>query len=126
MNQAVQEATGAENITWNLGDLYSGSDDPAIARDLEKANSEADRFAERYRGRVASLSAAELAQALQEAEAFNDVVGRLGSFASLQWATDTNNASYGALLQRMREAGSLLHQKTLFFELEWANVPDEH
>ncbi len=126
MNQAVQEATGAERVLWNLGDLYRGSDDPAIARDLEKANAEADRFAERYRGRVASLSAAELAAALGEAEALNDLTGRLGSFASLQWATDTGNATYGALLQRIREASSLLHQKTLFFELEWANIPDEH
>ncbi len=126
MNQAVQEATGAEHVIWDLSDLYSGSDDPAITRDLETANAQADRFAERYRGRVASLSAAELAEALQEAETFNELIGRLGSFASLQWATDTGNAAYGALLQRMREARSQLHQKTLFFELEWANIPDEH
>src|SRR5512143_560182 len=118
MTQAVQEATGAEHVIWNLADLYSGSDDPALARDLEKANLDADGFAERYRGRVASLTAAELAEALQEAEALNDLIGRLGSFASLQWATDTGNATYGALLQRMREAGSLLQQKKLLCELE--------
>jgi oligoendopeptidase F len=125
MTQAVQEATGAENVVWDLSDLYRGGDDPAIARDLEQADAQADRFAERYRGRVATLSAGEMAEALHDAEQINDLMGRLGSFASLQWATDTGNAAYGALLQRIREASSQLDQKTLFFELEWANVPDE-
>ncbi len=125
MTQAVQEATGAESVVWDLSDLYKGIDDLAINRDLEQANTLADRFAERYRGRVAALNVQELADALREAEAFNDLAGRLGSFASLQWTTDTGNPAYGALLQRIREASSLLHQKTLFFDLEWANVSDE-
>jgi oligoendopeptidase F len=125
MTDVAQETTGAEQVIWDLTDLYAGVDDPAITRDLEKANALADRFAERYRGRVASLSAAELAQALYDAEELQELIGRLGTFASLQWATDTNNAAYGALLQRIQEAGSQLHQKTLFFDLEWANIPDE-
>ncbi len=123
--QSTQTATGAEQVIWDLSDLYKGVDDPAINRDLEAADARADKFAERFRGRVASLSAAELAEALKEVEALNDVVGRLGTYSSLLWTTDTANATYGALLQRIREASSLLQQKTLFFDLEWANIPPE-
>jgi oligoendopeptidase F len=117
--------TGAEQVIWDLSDLYAGTDDPAINRDLAEAQALAERYAERYRGRVASLSAAELAEALTEAEKLTEQVGRVSTFASLQWNTDTTNAAYGALLQRVREIGSQIQQKTLFFELEWANIPDE-
>jgi oligoendopeptidase F len=85
----------------------------------------AERYAMRYRGRVASLSATELAEALTEGEQLVEQVGRVSAFAGLQWNTNTTNASYGALLQRIREIGSQIQQTTLFFELEWAQIPDE-
>ncbi len=125
MSQAVQEVTGAEDVLWDLGDLYAGNDDPAIGQGLAEADRLADQYAAKYRGRVASLSAPELAEALREAETLSELMGRLGTFASLQWATDTGNAAYGALLQRIHEAGSQIHQKTLFFDLEWANIPED-
>jgi len=125
MVDAVQEKTGAENVVWDLSALYAGADDPAINRDLEDVNARADRFAEKYRGRVATLSASELAQALTDMEGIEETMGKLGSFAGLRWTTDVANPSYGALMQKMEESGSQLQQKMLFFNLEWANAPDD-
>jgi oligoendopeptidase F len=122
---AVQTATGAEEVVWNLGDLFAGVDDPAIESTLAEINAKADRFAEQYRGRVATLDGEELVDALYEAEQFTDIAYRLFSFASLGWAAETTNPANGALLQKIREASSQIQQKTLFFELEWANVADE-
>ena len=53
--------TGAEEIAWNLADLYAGMDDPQLDADLGTCDAEAQAFQTEYRGRVASLSAAELA-----------------------------------------------------------------
>src|SRR5579871_2032148 len=103
MVQGVLETTGAEQVFWDLTSLYQGIDDPAIGRDLDEAQRRADAFAERYRGRVASLSADELAGLLSEAEEMYEMVGRLGTFASLNWTTDTANPAFGALLQRIQE-----------------------
>jgi oligoendopeptidase F len=122
---AVQTATGAEEVVWNLGDLFAGVDDPAIESTLAEVNAKADRFAEQYRGRVATLDGEELVDALYEAEQFTDIAYRLFSFAQLGWAADTTNPANGALLQKIREASSQIQQKTLFFELEWANVSDD-
>ena len=58
------QPTGAETVTWDLSDLYAAIDDPAIDRDLNLSDAEADALGEKYRGRVASLSAAELAEML--------------------------------------------------------------
>src|SRR5260370_38584624 len=106
MTDVVKEQTGAENVLWDLGDLYKGMDGAGIERDFSDVIVNADNFAERYRGRVASLSAAELSQVLGSLETLYQQFGRLANFASLQWTTDTNNPTFGALVQRSREVGS--------------------
>ena len=53
--------TGAEEIVWDLADLYAGMDDPRLDADLNVCDAEADALGEAYRGRIAGLTAAELA-----------------------------------------------------------------
>src|SRR5690606_13411451 len=76
----------AAGVTWDLSDLYAGPDDPRIERDLADALAAAQRFAERYRGRVAALNAAELAGALDELEALEEPAHRAGAYAQLLFA----------------------------------------
>ena len=61
--------TGAEGVTWNLGDLYASGADPRLDADLDAADRRADAFAAAYRGKVAGLSAEEMADLLTEYEA---------------------------------------------------------
>ncbi|MBZ0276519.1 MAG: M3 family oligoendopeptidase, partial [Anaerolineae bacterium] len=63
-------------------------------------------------------------QAMQTQEALYDRQGRISSFAGLTYSTDTTNAAYGQLMQRVTEFGAALNQKVVFFELEW-NEADE-
>lgn len=116
--------TGAEEITWNLADLYAGMDDPQLGADLDAADAEADALDRDYRGRIAGLSAAELAALIGRFEALQERAGRIGSFASLNWTGNTQDPARGALLQRVTERGSQLGQKLVFLELELANAPD--
>ena len=117
--------TGAENVTWNLADLYPAIDDPAIERDLDLSDAEADALGEKYRGRVAELSAAELAELLSAYETLVERAQKAGNFAYLSWSADTGVPAHGALLQRATERGSRLSQKLVFLELELAAAPDE-
>lgn len=125
MSDQVAELTGAEEIAWNLGDLYAGTDDPALIRDLDDADARADALGAEFRGRVASLSADGLRLALQEYESIYEQASKVANFAQLQWTTNTNERTYGALLQKVTERMSRLQQKLVFFDLEWAAVPDE-
>jgi oligoendopeptidase F len=125
MDTATSRVTGAEEISWNLSDLYASVDDPALARDLDAADAAADALSEAYRGRVAALSAAELHDLLQRYESVVELAGKIGSYAMLGWSASTEDPARGALLQRATERGSQLNQKLLWFELEWANTPDE-
>ncbi|MCZ7539622.1 MAG: M3 family oligoendopeptidase [Anaerolineae bacterium] len=123
--EANEKRTGAEDILWDLGDLYAGVDDPQIEADIARANALADDFAATYRGKVVSLSAEGLRAAVSAYESIVEAANKLGAFAYLIWTTDAANARYGALLQRLTEWEAQLQQKLVFFELEWVNAPDE-
>ena len=120
MVDLVQEKqTGAEDVLWDLSVFYTSVDDPAIASDMARVQELADKFAETYRGRVATLDAESMVAAMQELETIYDMNGRIGSFAQLNFAVDTANPKYSALVQKVTEHGSKLQQKLLFFDLEW-------
>ena len=116
--------TGAEAVRWNLSDLYPNPD--ALEQDLAQAHEEAEAFAETYRGRVDTLGAEAMAEALETLEAIQDRLGRAYTFAYLNWSTDTNDAARGALLQKVKERHTQISQQLLFFELEWTNADAAH
>src|SRR6202051_5356706 len=71
---------------WNLADLYSGLDDPAIRRDLDRIDAECVAFEGAFKGKLAELAQSAqagdaLAEAVRQYEAIDDLMGRLGSYA---------------------------------------------
>jgi oligoendopeptidase F len=114
---------------WNLADLYSGLDDPAIKRDLDRADADCVAFEETYKGKLAAMAAAadggvQLAEAVKGYEAIDDLMGRIGSYAGLIHAGDTIDPArtkfYGDVQERMTAASTHL----LFFTLELNRIDD--
>jgi len=123
---AAQTQTGglAVGVRWDLADLYAGPDDPRIEADLAQALGDAQRFAERHRGGVATLSAETLALAVAELEAIGERAARPASYAQLLFSADTSVPRHGALLQRVQERGTEIRNALVFFELEWVGLDD--
>jgi oligoendopeptidase F len=114
---------------WNLADLYAGLDDPAIGRDLDRADAECAAFEAAYKGKLAEMAAsptagAALADAVRRYEALDDLMGRLGSYAGLVHAGDTLDPArtkfYGDVQERLTAASTHL----LFFTLELNRIDD--
>ncbi len=114
---------------WNLADLYAGLDDPAVKRDLDRADVESVAFEDAYKGKLAGIAAsptagAALAEALRRYEALDDLMGRLGSYAGLVHAGDTVDPArtkfYGDVQERLTAASTHL----LFFTLELNRIDD--
>ena len=122
---ATTELTGAEDVAWDLGDLYAGVDDPAIDQDLAQAEQDAAAFRERYHGTVAELDAAELAEAIAEYERIESALVRPLTYAHLVFATNMADPARGALVARLGEKGAALDTQLLFLALEWASVEDD-
>ena len=109
---------------WNLADLYSAPDAAEFAADMKRGEELSRAFAEKYKGRLAALPGAELAQALKDYEAISDVLGRTGSYAQLYYVGDTTDPKrgqfYGNVSAKLTEISTLL----LFFELELNRIDD--
>ena len=117
--------TGAEEVAWDLSDLYGAAEDPRLTGDLDQADARAAGLREQYYGRIAELSPEQLRTMLQEYEAIYELVAKVGSYAYLYWSANTMEPARGALLQRATERESRLSQELVFVELEWANAPDD-
>jgi oligoendopeptidase F len=122
---ATVELTGAENVEWDLSDLYGSIDDPRLEADVAEAEAAAGAFHERYYRRVAELDAAALAEAISERERIESVFTRAITFAHLAFATDTADPARGALVARLTEKGAALDTQLVFFGLELAALPDD-
>jgi oligoendopeptidase F len=126
MSSATVASTGAEKIHWNLEDLYQGDDQvAAVEADLRRTEDLARAFAEEVRGKVGSLDAEALADALRRMEEIHDIQGRAASFAFLNFATDMADPARGALLQKVQEEITQAGTHLIFFSLEWIEVPDD-
>jgi oligoendopeptidase F len=125
MSDIAAERTGAEEVAWDLSDLYAATDDPAIDRDLDEADARADKLGEAYRGRIADLNPGEMLALIEGYEAVGELAARVDTYAYLHWSTNTEDPARGALVQKVNERGAQLQQKLVFVEVEWANAPDE-
>ncbi|WP_242010773.1 M3 family oligoendopeptidase [Acetobacter musti] len=109
---------------WDLSDLYASADSPVLTADRERIAEEAKAFAERYRGKVATLSGAELAAAIDTYQAIDEAMGRIGAFASLSFSADMTSPETGRFSQSVRETLSDISTDLLFFTLEINLIDD--
>ena len=119
------ELTGAEDIAWDLSDLYDGGDDSRLEADVQDADEAAAAFRDRYHGNVAELSASELREAIEERERIESILTRAIYYAHLWFSTDMADPARGALVARLTEKGAALDTQLLFFGLEIADLEDD-
>ena len=103
---------------WNLSDLYPSIDAPELTRDLTSARVKADALAATYRGRLASLDARGLLDAIKAYEALDELLSRIMSYAQLVHAGDMETAEIGQFYQSTSEAVTEISAIALFFTLE--------
>ncbi len=114
---------------WRLDDLYESMGAPRFGADLERAQTEAKAFAESWRGKLAAFLAEEhagdiLARAIGDYEALRDLVGRVMSYASLLYASDTSDSARAKFYGDAQERVTALAGDLLFFELELNRLDD--
>ena len=114
---------------WNLADLYESPESPKLRQDLKTSDQAAEAMQERYAGKLATLldegrGGAQLAQAVREYEALNDIMGRIVSYASLLYAADTSDPKRQKFFGDIQEKITAISSKLLFFPLELNRLDD--
>ncbi len=105
---------------WNLSDLYPAGG-AELNADLERAFKDAAQFRETYHGKLDGLArsdGSELAQAIQFYEKQSDRMGRIGSFAYLNYVTGTSDPARAKLFGDVQDKLTTISSQLLFFELE--------
>ncbi|TMD98093.1 MAG: M3 family oligoendopeptidase [Chloroflexi bacterium] len=119
------KTTGAEEVRWDLGDLFSSPDDPAIeaalARELERAKS----LEARFKGKVATLDPKTFAAMMRELADHEESAAKPEVYAYMLHSQDTQDHAAGRLLARVREAAAERGVHLVFFPLELAQITDE-
>ena len=101
-------AAAADLPVWDLSDLYKAPDDPALARDLDRAEAEASAFSARLSGKLAAISGNDLAAAITNYEAIEEILGRVMSYAQLVFSGDAEDPANGRFYQSMQERATTI------------------
>ena len=116
-----------EAVAWDLNPLLDdGGGDPGAAVDamLATAQERAESIAAEHAGKIDQLDGPGLVKLMHELEEIQELAGRAGSYAVLNFSGNTADPARGALLQRMQEKATAIETALLFFELEWAALED--
>jgi oligoendopeptidase F len=111
---------------WNLADLYSAPDCPALAADLAWAEQEAKSFAACFQGKLAELTPDELGDAIAIYERLSERLYRVMAYASLRSSSDLCDPEIGKFNQTMQERVTEISSHSLFFTLEINRLSDAH
>lgn len=110
---------------WDLSDLYKGINDPKIKSDLEQYKQLNLGLAEKYKGKMAKLSAADFYEAVKTYEAASVAASKLGIFAYLNMITQMSNKEAMAFYQDTNETMTEYGKPAIFFTLEINALPED-
>ena len=117
--QTLAPAEGDQGLpSWDLSDLYSGLDSPALSADLDGAQTRAEAFAQGHAGRLGAYSGRALAGAIAEYEAIEEILGRAMSYAQLEFSGDGTSPEIGRAYQSISERVTSISSHLIFFTLE--------
>ncbi|MCM2290879.1 M3 family oligoendopeptidase [Allorhizobium sp. BGMRC 0089] len=126
------ESAGAEALgslpQWRLDDLYPSPQSEAFLQDMDKAATMSRDFALRWKGRLADAAELDGAQglgaALQDYEALDDLLGKLGSYAGLYYYSDMTDPARAKFFGDAQAKLTDLSTQLLFFTLELNQIED--
>ena len=109
---------------WQLVDLFKDFDDPTLEATYQKIDAMVAQF-ETYRDQLKpDLDQVVFNELVQGFEAINKLGARIGGFAELCFASDTQNQKAQITLSRFEQFAATMSNRTLFFSLWWKALDD--
>ena len=122
MPDESKKETGAENVRWDLSDLYSGVEDPQIDTDLQELLALAKSFEESHAGKLKQS----LGDALELDAKMTCLAGKIMIYLFLQRSTDATNEKIQQRMGQVQEAWSRAAANHMtFFEHELVAIEDD-
>ncbi|HFB2048068.1 MAG TPA: Oligoendopeptidase F, plasmid [Hyphomicrobiaceae bacterium MAG_BT-2024] len=112
---------------WDLTDLFPGPDSLELQNALNQAQVDAEIFEVKYKGKLLEkgYDGTFLVNAIRDYEAASDLLGRISTFAFLNYAGDQQNSAHAKLFGDVQSQLTQIFNKFVFFELELNQIPDQ-
>jgi oligoendopeptidase F len=111
---------------WDLSDFYAHLNDPQIEKDLSEILKKTLNFEATHKGKLAKpLDANNLAGAIQEYEHIYETLGKVQSYAGLNYYTCLETPEVMAFFQKVQEVSTNCQVHLLFFELEINQISED-
>ena len=110
---------------WNLADLYSGPSDPQIDADLDWAAEQAKAMSDTVKGTMAAMTPEKLAETISWYETIYERLGKLGTFAFLNGATQRTDGEAMQFQAKINERSTTISADLVFFSLELNAIEDK-
>jgi oligoendopeptidase F len=111
----------AADVRWNLDTLVDGASADEL---LDRAKVIVDELTT-ARGTIGGLDAAGLAALMARSGELEELLGRIGNYVMLRFSENTADPERGAAMMVVEERATAMSTKLVFFELEWAEIPDD-
>ena len=109
---------------WKLDDLFSAADSPEMQTALAELEATTGAF-ENHRDRLSSeIESNEFLAIVQDLESITRQGSRMGGFASLAFAGNTQDQAAQAFMARTDQLLTGLQNRTLFFEIWWKELDE--
>ncbi|WP_334063185.1 M3 family oligoendopeptidase [Limimaricola cinnabarinus] len=111
---------------WDLTDLYPAPDSAEIKNDIDWLEQSCAEFAEDYEGKLATLDAGGLLEAVQRYERIDIVAGRIMSYAGLRYYQETTDAERAKFMSDCQDRITAYTTPLVFYGLEFNRLDEDH
>lgn len=111
---------------WDLTDLYPSPDGPEITKDMDWLDTACADFASDYEGKLETLDAAGLLNAVQRYEEIDVIAGRIMSYAGLRYYQITTDSDRAKFMADMQDKITAFTTPLVFYGLEFNRLEDDH
>ncbi|MGI9523052.1 MAG: M3 family oligoendopeptidase [Hyphomicrobiaceae bacterium] len=130
--ESAKSAESVESIElgqmpeWDLTDLFPSADGPELPAAIDEAKRQAEAFENTYKGKLRKEggNGAFIAKAIQDYETASDLLGRIGTFAFLNYAGDQQDPARAKLFGDIQAKLTDLSNHFIFFELELNQIEE--
>jgi oligoendopeptidase F len=110
---------------WRLDELFAAVDSPAVNEAVEALDKQAEAFAARRDELAPDMDVETFRAMLDSYDALVRQASRLGGYASLNFAADTQSQQGQNFMARMQQLIAEMDNRTMFFKLWWKGLEDD-
>jgi oligoendopeptidase F len=121
----AEEKKTFELSRWSLADLFPSGSSKEMDAAIEDLQKKVEQFEHHRDSLTAEIDFEKFMAVIRDLEVITKLMQRIGGYAELWFAEDTQDQSAQTLVARMEQLSAELSNRVLFFNLWWKSLSDD-